>query len=71
MIKKTTQAVFEDGDYKGAYDWKGGIPLSEGEVISIHLSEKDLSYVLEKKTIDFFENGEDQDVKIVYHFKLK
>lgn len=71
MIKKTTQAIFEDGDYKGTYDWKGGIPLSEGEIINIHLAKKDLSYILEKKTIDLVENGEDQDVQVVYHFKLR
>lgn len=37
MIKKTTQAIFIDGDYKGEYDWKGGIPLSEGEQMQVHI----------------------------------
>jgi len=73
MIKKTTQAIFDDGDYKGTYDWKGGMPLSEGELITIHLQspERELEYILTKKTIDFFEQGEDQMVKVEYHFKLK
>lgn len=72
MIKKTTQAIFEDGEYQGTHDWKGGIPLSEGEEVKIHLqSSKELTYTLTSKTVDFFENGDDQDVKIVYRFRLK
>lgn len=73
MIKKTTQAKFLDGDYQGEYDWKGGIPLSEGEIISIHLAnpERNLQYELVKKSMDLFEGGEDQEVKVIYEFKLK
>jgi hypothetical protein len=35
MIKKTTIATFKNGDYAGQYDWRGGIPLTVGETISI------------------------------------
>ena len=43
MIKKDTQAIFLDGDYAGEYDWKGGIPLSEGEFMSVKFNGKLLS----------------------------
>ena len=71
MIKKTTIAVFKDGDYKGEYDWKGGMPLSEGEVLVVHLKNPDrsISYVLDKKTIELVDDGEDQLVKVEYNFK--
>ena len=73
MIKKTTQAIFLDGEYKGTYDWEGGLPLSEGETVAIHLGNKDkaLSYILEKKTVDFHEQGADQLVKIIYQFRAE
>ena len=73
MIKKTTQAIFHDGDYSGTYDWKGGMPLSEGETINIHIKslEKIVTYILDKKTIDFYEGGGDQNIKVFYHFKLR
>lgn len=73
MIKKETQAIFEDGDFKGEFDWKGGIPLSEGEVINIHLKDhnRKISYVLVKKTVDFFFEINNQVVKVAYKFKQK
>lgn len=27
MIKKNTKAIFLDGNFKGEYNWEGGIPL--------------------------------------------
>ena len=69
MIKKNTQAIFLDGEYKGEYDWKGGIPLSEGEVMKVHLKDKILSYKLENKSVDCFDEGDDQAVMVVYQFR--
>jgi len=73
VIKKTTQAIFHDGPYAGSYDWQGGIPLSEGEEmkVTIRKSKEVLIYVLTKKEIEFCDEGDDQIIKIVYHFELK
>jgi len=70
MIKKATTAIFQDGNYKGTYDWSGGIPLTIGEVITVIYNSKHLAYkLIDKKTIleDF---GKDQNVKIEYYFEL-
>ena len=67
MIKKTTTAIFDDGNYKGKKDWKGGIPLSEGEIITVNNQR----YILYNKTVEMTEQNEDQIVEIVYHFKLE
>lgn len=69
MIKKKTLAIFLDGDYKGTYDWEGGMPLSEKEVLTVHVNNKSLKYVLFKKKIDLTDN-KDPIVNIEYHFKL-
>src|SRR3990167_8920973 len=50
MIKKTTLATFKDGTYKGEYDWTGGIPLSQGELITIVVGQSELQYKLVSKT---------------------
>lgn len=70
MIKKNTKAIFTDGDYKGEYDWKGGIPLSEGEIMSVKVSGKVLKYELTKKEISCDAENEDQIVDVVYTFEL-
>jgi len=71
MIKKETNAIFEDGDFKGEYDWKGGIPLSEGEEMKVHLKDKIITYILKEKKVDCLSEGENQLVKVVYRFKEK
>ncbi|MBU1895402.1 hypothetical protein KJ641_00830 [Patescibacteria group bacterium] len=71
MIKKNTKAIFLDGDYKGEYDWKGGIPLSKGEVMVVTINGKSLEYKLTKKEITCDAEGEDQIVDVLYTFNLE
>lgn len=70
MIKKSTKATFIDGDFKGEYDWRGGIPLSEGEVMNVKINNKLLKYKLIKKEINCDAEGEDQIVDVLYVFSL-
>ncbi|MFH1561747.1 MAG: hypothetical protein ABID04_04205 [Patescibacteria group bacterium] len=70
MIKKNTKAIFLDGDYQGEYDWQGGIPLSEGETMSVKINGKLLRYQLIKKEISCDAEGEDQIVDVLYTFRL-
>ncbi|MCW8965516.1 MAG: hypothetical protein OQK82_02340 [Candidatus Pacearchaeota archaeon] len=70
MIKKNTKAIFIDGEYKGEYDWKGGIPLSTNEIMTVNLKDKILKYKLIKKEIVCDDNGEDQIVNVTYEFSL-
>lgn len=71
MIKKNTKVIFLDGDYKGEYDWKGGIPLSEGETMTVKVNNRILKYKLSKKEIVCNDNGEDQIVNVTYEFSLE
>ena len=70
MIKKNTKAIFLDGDYKGEYDWKGGIPLSERETMTVKINGKQLQYKLVKKQVTCDAEGEDQIVDVLYSFEL-
>ena len=70
MIKKNTKAEFLDGDYKGEYDWKGGIPLSVGETMTVKINGKSLDYKLVKKEIICDAESEDQVVDVLYSFEL-
>ena len=70
MIKKNTKAIFIDGDFKGEYDWQGGIPLSKGETMSVKINGKLLHYRLTKKEISCDAESEDQIVDVIYTFKL-
>ncbi len=70
MIKKITKAIFLNGDYKGEYDWKGGIPLSEDEIITIKINNELLKYKLTQKEVLLSDTNEDQSVTIVYTFNL-
>lgn len=71
MIKKTTKAVFKSGSYAGEYDWEGGIPLSEGEIVSVTTSTGDqLEYVMLDKSVSLVDKGQDQIVSIEYTFDL-
>ena len=70
MIKKNTKAIFIDGDFKGEYDWQGGIPLSKGEIMSVKINGKLLHYRLTKKEISCDAESEDQIVDVIYTFKL-
>jgi hypothetical protein len=71
MIKKNTKVIFLDGDFKGEYDWKGGIPLSEGEIMSVKINGKLLQYKLAKKQVSCDAESEDQIVDVLYTFELK
>jgi hypothetical protein len=70
MIKKNTKAIFINGDFKGEYDWKGGIPLSEGETMTVKINGKLLKYKLTKKKIFCDAENEDQIIDILYSFEL-
>ncbi|MDB5168712.1 MAG: hypothetical protein JWO41_68 [Candidatus Saccharibacteria bacterium] len=71
MIKKTTKAIFADGDYAGEYDWEGGIPLTQGETISVTTaSGTQINYVMVDKTTALSDSGDAQLVHIEYHFKV-
>ncbi len=70
MIKKTTRAIFVDGDFKGEYDWQGGIPLSLGEQMTVKINGKTLKYRLTKKDVSCDVLDADQTVEIVYTFRL-
>ena len=71
MIKKNTRAVFIGGSFEGEYDWKGGIPLSEGETMKVNHKGQSLIYKLIKKEIVCNSNGEDQIVDVTYEFELE
>ena len=66
MIKKNTKAIFLDGDFQGEYDWQGGIPLSEGEVMQVQLNGKMLNYRVTKKETVCIAEEVDQTINIVY-----
>lgn len=63
MIKKNTKIVFKDGRQM---DEAGGIPLSEGEKLTMHSDGVVKEYVVVKKTVDCFDEGVDQIVNITY-----
>lgn len=70
MIKKTTIASFKDGDYKGRYDWQGGIPLTVGEIIEVELKKRKLTYTLTNKTTKLIVDNGEQLVTVNYQFEL-
>jgi len=70
MIKKNTKAIFIDGDFKGEYDWEGGIPLSKNETMSVKINGKILQYKLIGKKISCDAESEDQIVDVIYTFKM-
>ena len=70
MIKKTTIATFNDGDYAGEYDWQGGIPLSVGERISVTLNGRHLNYKLVDKTTNLTVSDDEQLVVTHYWFEV-
>lgn len=71
MIKKTTKAVFRSGGYAGEYDWEGGIPLFEGELITVTTSSgEQIVYRMVDKAVTLSDQGEDQFVHIEYAFDV-
>lgn len=70
MIKKNTKVVFRNGDFQGEYDWKGGIPLSVGEEMSVEVNGKNLVYKLSEKKVTCKSDGEDQVVDVFYALDL-
>jgi len=66
MIKKNTRVVFVDDGNERSEEMVGGIPLSVGETMRVHQGTDVFEYVVEKKDIDCFLDGEDQIVNIVY-----
>jgi hypothetical protein len=70
MIRKNTKAIFLDGDFKGEYDWKGGIPISKGETMTVKIKGKLLKYKLTGKEMSCNAEGTDQIVDVLYTFEL-
>ncbi len=71
MIKKNTKAIFINGDFKGEYDWQGGIPLSEKEIMTVKINGKLLRYTLNNKQVSCDVKNENQIINVVYTFELK
>lgn len=66
MIKKNTKVIFENREDKRSEDLVGGIPLSKGEIVTIHENNKIIKYEVVDKIVDCFLDGEDQTVDITY-----
>ena len=71
MIKKVTKVIFKEGKKERTEELIGGIPLSKGEVIKVHQSNKIINYEVIEKIIDCFLDGEDQTVNIIYVLEKK
>jgi hypothetical protein len=70
MIKKNTKVIFEDNPGISE-DLAGGIPLSKGETITIHNKGKKTEYIIKDKKVEWFMDGKDQEVNIIYFLKKK
>lgn len=71
MIKKNTKVIFEDGDNKTTDEMIGGIPLSKGEMITVHKDGKAFQYEVADKVVDCYYEDQDQIVDITYIIKKK
>ncbi|MFA7654075.1 MAG: hypothetical protein WCX97_03485 [Candidatus Magasanikbacteria bacterium] len=69
MIKKNTKAIFIDGDNQHEEDLAGGIPLTKGEILTIHKNDEVSVYSVVDKKTECFMGGDDQIVNIVYTLK--
>ena len=69
MIKKNTKAIFNGGNFKGEYNWKGGIPLSEGEDMQIKKNGEKLLYHVKHKNVVCTSDGEDQIIDVIYELE--
>ena len=66
MIKKNTTVIFEEGGSQRTEELKGGMPLSEGEIVNFHKNGEIIEYKVVKKEIDYHDKGEDQIVNVTY-----
>lgn len=71
MIKKNTKIVFEGEKNDKLEALQGGIPLSKGEIITIHEGKIVVSYEVKEKLIDCKMEKEDLIVDITYTLKKK
>jgi len=72
MIKKNTKVIFENGDNNRSEEMVGGMPLTKGEVLTVHnKSGKKVIYEVADKIIDAFLDREDQVVNITYILRKK
>ncbi|MFA6553571.1 MAG: hypothetical protein WCT27_04025 [Patescibacteria group bacterium] len=71
MIKKNTKVIFEDGNNKTTDEMIGGIPLSKGEMITVHKDGKAVHYEVADKVVDCYYEDQDQIVDITYIIKKK
>ncbi|MEK9181390.1 MAG: hypothetical protein AAB871_04095 [Patescibacteria group bacterium] len=71
MIKKETKVIFENGEE--TQELTGGIPLSVGEVVRLHQKggKAAVDYLVVKKDVDCFMEGDDQKVIILYRLRKK
>lgn len=63
-------ATFKDGNYKGVYDWSGGIPLTVGELVTVVQKQEKYVYRLTDKKTTLEDSGEHQNVKTEYYLEL-
>ncbi len=71
MIRKRTKVVFVGEKNVKLEALEGGIPLSKGEVLTIHENSKIYHYVVIDKQIECFLETGDQIVNITYILKKK
>lgn len=67
ILKHANTKIIIEGEENKKLDALG-IPLSKGEVITIHEGSKTINYKVKDKLIDCFLDGEDQIVNITYTF---
>lgn len=66
MIKKNTKIIIEGEDSSKFEALQGGIPLSKGEIITLHEGTKTSKYKVKEKQVECFLDREDQIVNITY-----
>jgi hypothetical protein len=71
MIKKNTKVIFEGEGDKKSEEMIGGIPLSKGEIVTIHEGGADILYDVVNKKVDCYLDSGDQIVNITYTLKRK
>jgi len=66
MIKKITKVIFEGEGIDGVEELTGGMPLSVGEIVTIHKNGNDYIFEVVKKGFDIYLDEADPMVNLVY-----
>jgi hypothetical protein len=66
MIKKVTKVIFEGEGIEGVEELTGGMPLSVGEIVTIHKNGSDNRFEVVKKGFDIYLDEADPIVDLVY-----